>query len=92
MIVEPRAHASVAGEIESKTYDGVTMKTRFRNEINTARLATELRGAGFKVREGVGGTGVVAIMENGQDAQGNITVPAALRPYMGGTAVIRRAS
>lgn len=30
-----------------------------------ARLAEELREAGFKVREGVGGTGVVAIMENG---------------------------
>ena len=30
-----------------------------------ARLAKGLRDAGFKVREGVGGTGVVAIMENG---------------------------
>ncbi|MCA9211545.1 MAG: amidohydrolase [Planctomycetales bacterium] len=30
-----------------------------------ARLANELRQAGFKVREGVGGTGVVAILENG---------------------------
>ncbi|MCA9147927.1 MAG: amidohydrolase [Planctomycetales bacterium] len=30
-----------------------------------ARLAKELRDAGFRVREGVGGTGVVAIMENG---------------------------
>lgn len=35
-------------------------------ETNTAaRLAKELRDTGFKVREGVGGTGVVAIMENG---------------------------
>ena len=30
-----------------------------------ARLAEELRAAGFKVTEGVGGTGIVAIMENG---------------------------
>ena len=30
-----------------------------------ARLAQELRDAGCKVREGVGGTGVVALMENG---------------------------
>lgn len=30
-----------------------------------ARLAEELRGTGCRVREGVGGTGVVAIMENG---------------------------
>lgn len=30
-----------------------------------ARLAKELRDCGFEVREGVGGTGVVAIMQNG---------------------------
>ncbi len=30
-----------------------------------ARLASELREAGFEVTEGVGGTGVVALMENG---------------------------
>lgn len=30
-----------------------------------ARLASELRDAGFEVTEGVGGTGVVAILENG---------------------------
>jgi hippurate hydrolase len=30
-----------------------------------ARMAEELRAAGFEVTEGVGGTGVVAIMENG---------------------------
>jgi hippurate hydrolase len=30
-----------------------------------ARMASELREAGFKVTEGVGGTGVIAIMENG---------------------------
>ncbi|NNL55943.1 MAG: M20/M25/M40 family metallo-hydrolase, partial [Woeseia sp.] len=29
------------------------------------RLARELRAAGFKVSEGIGGTGIVAIMENG---------------------------
>ncbi|MEL6104469.1 MAG: amidohydrolase [Planctomycetota bacterium] len=31
-----------------------------------ARLAEELREVGFRVREGVGGTGVVALMENGE--------------------------
>jgi hippurate hydrolase len=35
-------------------------------EVKTARrMAEELRAAGFDVTEGVGGTGVVAIMENG---------------------------
>lgn len=36
-------------------------------EFETAkRMAAELRGAGFEVTEGVGGTGVVAILENGR--------------------------
>lgn len=35
-------------------------------EVKTAaRMAEELRAAGYEVTEGVGGTGVVAIMENG---------------------------
>ncbi|MEC9091380.1 MAG: amidohydrolase [Planctomycetota bacterium] len=35
-------------------------------EVKTAaRLAKELRAAGCKVREGVGGTGIVAILDNG---------------------------
>jgi hippurate hydrolase len=36
-------------------------------EYKTAeRMASELRAAGFEVTEGVGGTGVVAMMENGE--------------------------
>jgi hippurate hydrolase len=37
----------------------------FMETKTAARLATELREAGFEVTEGVGGTGVVAIMKNG---------------------------
>ena len=35
-------------------------------EVRTAKkLAAELRGSGFEVTEGVGGTGIVALLENG---------------------------
>ena len=37
----------------------------FMETKTAARLASELREAGFEVTEGVGGTGVVAIMKNG---------------------------
>jgi amidohydrolase len=37
----------------------------FMETQTAARLAAELRQAGFEVTEGVGGTGVVAIMKNG---------------------------
>ncbi|MEQ8516826.1 MAG: M20/M25/M40 family metallo-hydrolase [Chromatocurvus sp.] len=37
----------------------------YRENATAARIAEELRGVGFEVTEGVGETGVVAIMENG---------------------------
>lgn len=37
----------------------------FQETQTAARLAAELRDAGFEVTEGVGGTGIVALMENG---------------------------
>jgi len=35
------------------------------------------------------GRSLVAILENHQNADGSVTIPAALRPYMGGVEVIR---
>lgn len=37
----------------------------FQENETAARLAAELRSAGFEVTEGVGGTGLVAMLENG---------------------------
>ena len=34
------------------------------------------------------GRTLVAVLENGQNADGSITVPEALRPYMGGLALM----
>ena len=44
-----------------------------------------LNGSGLAV-----GRTVVAILENGQDEDGSVTIPKALRPYMGGMDVIRK--
>ncbi len=38
----------------------------FRETETSKRLASELRGLGYEVTEGVGGTGVVAVMKNGE--------------------------
>jgi seryl-tRNA synthetase len=48
-------------------------------------LAHTLNGSGLAV-----GRTLVAILENHQRADGSITVPGALRPYMGGLEVIER--
>ncbi|NLF56779.1 MAG: serine--tRNA ligase, partial [Candidatus Hydrogenedens sp.] len=43
-----------------------------------------LNGSGLAV-----GRTAVAVLENGQQADGSVVIPAALRPYMGGLDVIR---
>ena len=59
------------------------MQARVRNEKNKTELVHTLNGSGLAV-----GRTLVAIMENYQNADGSITVPAALRPYLGGCETI----
>ena len=61
------------------------MQTRFRNpETGKTELVHTLNGSGLAV-----GRTLVAVLENNQQADGSITVPTVLRPYMGGLEVIR---
>jgi seryl-tRNA synthetase len=56
------------------------MQARWRNpQSGKPELVHTLNGSGLAA-----GRAVVAILENFQDAQGNVTVPEVLRPYMGG--------
>ena len=56
------------------------MQARWRNpETGKPELLHTLNGSGLAV-----GRALVAVMENYQDADGNIRVPEALLPYMGG--------
>ncbi|NMQ27851.1 serine--tRNA ligase [Candidatus Accumulibacter phosphatis] len=55
------------------------MQARYRNERNRTELVHTLNGSGLAV-----GRTLVAIMENYQHADGSISIPAVLRPYMGG--------
>ncbi len=55
------------------------MQARYRNEKNKTEWVHTLNGSGLAV-----GRTLVAIMENFQNADGSIAVPAALRPYLGG--------
>ncbi|ASJ92204.1 serine--tRNA ligase [Porphyrobacter sp. CACIAM 03H1] len=61
------------------------MNTRYRvaGEKRTEFVHT-LNGSGLAV-----GRTLVAVIENYQNADGSVTVPEALRPYMGGLEVIR---
>ncbi|HEE9161448.1 TPA: serine--tRNA ligase [Legionella pneumophila] len=60
------------------------MKARFRNpDTNEIQLVHTLNGSGLAV-----GRTLVAIMENYQDEHGNIHIPDALKPYLGGIDII----
>ena len=55
------------------------MGTRFKNAQGKPELVHTLNGSGLAV-----GRTLVAVLENYQNGDGSITVPSALRPYMGG--------
>ncbi|WP_456416591.1 serine--tRNA ligase [Thiolapillus sp.] len=57
------------------------MQARWRNpETGKPELLHTVNGSGLAV-----GRTLVAVLENGQQADGSIRVPEVLRPYMGGT-------
>jgi seryl-tRNA synthetase len=60
------------------------MQTRFKNAQGKNEFVHTLNGSGLAV-----GRALVAVLENFQNADGSITVPEALRPYMGGVALLQ---
>ncbi|WP_108127038.1 serine--tRNA ligase [Saccharospirillum mangrovi] len=61
-------------------YQARRMQGRYRNpETNKPELLHTLNGSGLAV-----GRTLVAVLENYQNADGSVTVPEVLRPYMGG--------
>jgi seryl-tRNA synthetase len=59
------------------------MQARFRNAQGKPELVHTLNGSGVAV-----GRAMVAVLENHQRADGSISIPAALRPYLGGAEVL----
>jgi seryl-tRNA synthetase len=55
------------------------MQARYRNDKNKPEVLHTLNGSGLAV-----GRTLVAILENYQNADGSVTVPVALRSYLGG--------
>ncbi|MBS0497754.1 MAG: serine--tRNA ligase [Proteobacteria bacterium] len=55
------------------------MQARFRNENGKPALVHTLNGSGLAV-----GRTLVALLENYQNADGSVTIPEVLRPYMNG--------
>jgi len=61
-----------------ESFQARRMQARFRNDAGKPELLHTLNGSGLAV-----GRTLVAVLENYQNADGSVTVPAALRGYMG---------
>ena len=59
------------------------LQARFKNAQGKNELVHTLNGSGLAV-----GRTLVAVLENYQNADGSVTVPEALLPYMGGLELI----
>ena len=60
------------------------MQARFRNAAGKPELVHTLNGSGLAV-----GRTLVAVLENHQQADGSVRIPAALRPYLGGLEILK---
>jgi seryl-tRNA synthetase len=62
-----------------ETFQARRMQARFKNEQGKNEVLHTLNGSALAV-----GRTLVAILENGQQADGSVVIPEALRPWMGG--------
>lgn len=73
------AYREISSCSNFEAFQARRMQARCRNEKGKTELVHTLNGSGLAV-----GRTLVAVMENGQNADGSITIPAALRSYLGG--------
>ena len=66
-----------------ESFQSRRMQARFKNAAGKNELVHTLNGSGLAV-----GRALVALLENFQNADGSVTIPEVLRPYMGGLAVL----
>ncbi|MGG1946566.1 serine--tRNA ligase [Trinickia sp. NRRL B-1857] len=71
----------------TESFQARRMQARYRNAQGKPELVHTLNGSGLAV-----GRTLVAVLENFQNADGSVTVPTALRPYLGGVERLEPAS
>ena len=73
------AYREISSCSNFEAFQARRMQARFRNEKGKPELVHTLNGSALAV-----GRTLVAILENYQNVDGSVSVPSALRPYMGG--------
>jgi seryl-tRNA synthetase len=77
------SYREISSVSNCEAFQARRMQARFRNSAGRTELVHTLNGSGLAV-----GRTLVAVLENYQEADGSVTVPEVLRPYMGGLARI----
>ena len=78
------AYREISSCSNCEAFQARRMQARFKNAQGKNELVHTLNGSGLAV-----GRALVAVLENGQNADGSVTIPEVLRPYMGGTSVLK---
>jgi seryl-tRNA synthetase len=73
------AYREISSLSNCEAFQARRMQARFRNPQGKPELLHTLNGSGLAV-----GRTLVAILENYQQADGSVDIPAVLHPYMGG--------
>jgi seryl-tRNA synthetase len=73
------AYREISSCSNFEAFQARRMQARYRNEKGKPELVHTVNGSGLAV-----GRTLVAILENYQNADGSVTVPSTLRPYLGG--------
>ncbi len=79
------AYREISSCSNFEAFQARRMQARFRNEKGKPELVHTLNGSALAV-----GRTLVAVLENYQNADGSVSVPAALQAYMGGLQRIER--
>ena len=73
------AYREISSVSNCEAFQARRLQARFKTPAGRNELVHTLNGSGLAV-----GRTLVAVLENYQNADGSVTVPQALRPYMGG--------
>jgi seryl-tRNA synthetase len=78
-----QTYREISSVSNCEAFQARRMQARFKNAQGKNELVHTLNGSGLAV-----GRTLVAVLENYQNQDGSVTVPEALRPYIGGLAKI----
>jgi len=73
------AYREISSVSNCEAFQARRLQARFKNAQGKNELVHTLNGSGLAVCRAL-----VAVLENGQNADGSVNIPEALQPYMGG--------